>query len=121
MSLSIEKQFQKLCQDGKLKEVKELWEKNPTINTTANINSAFRIACNNGHIDIVKWLFEIKPDIDIYLYKNYGTINLFSKNKIIIQYLHKIDEYQYLTEEKERIEKNLQKINEKIEKVKRKL
>jgi hypothetical protein len=60
----MEKQFQKLCYEGKLEEVKELLD-NPTINISAEIiNNAFHSSCYYRQLNIAKLLLELKPDIN---------------------------------------------------------
>jgi ankyrin repeat protein len=55
--------FQELCKKGNLEEIKQFYFDNPTIDISANNESAFQFACAYGHLEVAKWLLEMKPDI----------------------------------------------------------
>ena len=57
-------EFVELCRRGNLKEAKNYYSKNPTINILDDDNRGdfgLPVACSYGHLEVVKWLSEITP------------------------------------------------------------
>ena len=58
--MSLLSSFQSACENGQLEIAKQLLEKNPNINISANNDAAFRYACKNGHVKVVTWLWLLR-------------------------------------------------------------
>jgi ankyrin repeat protein len=64
--------FQAVCELGRLEMAQWLLSKHPTIDLSANQDSAFRDACACGHLEVAQWLLEIKPTLQIDVLDNYA-------------------------------------------------
>lgn len=63
--MSKEEEFITACKEGNLELAQLILQNNPTIDISANNNSAFVDSCYLGYLDIVQWLYTIIPIIDI--------------------------------------------------------
>ena len=52
------------CETGNLEAAKELLRSSPSIDLHANMDQAFRIACNWGHMDLAQWIWDLAPVTD---------------------------------------------------------
>ena len=70
----MDKEFIKLCKDGKINELEKYYSEHQNINIHANNEVVFRWSCKNGRLELAKWLIEVSQTKNEYV--KTGLINI---------------------------------------------
>ncbi len=93
--------FIRACEEGNLRAAQYYFNKIPESLRSSYISAdsfrPFRLACKYGHLGVAQWLFQIKPNIDIYARNNEPFLNACKNGHLnVAQWLYQksIERYQ---------------------------